>query len=311
MVYEFTATDDTKYFFGLHLVSSDDYRYVLNAHGDVIALDSKTGSTVAKYYEYDAFGNEINPDSSDTNPYRYCGEYYDFESDTIYLRARYYSPSHGRFTQVDTARDGLNWYAYCDNNPVNRIDPSGMIDYIYTSHEDYTVENIDQNEEIHYYVEFNGMRVEAASLETIKLYDWKRVDTDFLAVTLDALVNKANEKNTDIIRIFSESIGGELDFKLQLDNEALYLVNGVIYNSNEAGNFAWAYFLESVGFSGYLSGLLAQGGSFFPGAARMDGTQRLDEEWDRKARWAGVEYYYQRNNQTQTFDFWYKGKPQI
>ena len=59
------------------------------SHGDVIALVSKTGSTVAKYYEYDAFGNEINPDASDTNHYRYCGEYYDFESGTIYLRARY------------------------------------------------------------------------------------------------------------------------------------------------------------------------------------------------------------------------------
>ena len=126
MVYEFTATGDTKYFFGLHLVSSDDYRYVLNAHGDVIALVSKTGSTVAKYYEYDAFGNEINPDSSDTNPYRYCGEYYNFESGTVYLRARYYSPTHGRFTQVDTARDGLNWYAYCGNNPIAFVDSSGL-----------------------------------------------------------------------------------------------------------------------------------------------------------------------------------------
>ena len=63
--------------------------------------------------------------ASDTNPYRYCGEYYDFESETIYLRARYYSPSHGRFTQVDTARDGLNWYAYCGNNPIAFVDPWG------------------------------------------------------------------------------------------------------------------------------------------------------------------------------------------
>ena len=157
MVYEFTATDDTKYFFGLHLVSSDDYRYVLNAHGDVIALVSKTGSTVAKYYEYDAFGNEINPDSSDTNPYRYCGEYYDFESGTIYLRARYYSPMHGRFTQPDrhwntgnmiygdadntnadaeqtanllvpdilAIRQSSNLYVYCGNNAPNYCDISG------------------------------------------------------------------------------------------------------------------------------------------------------------------------------------------
>ena len=107
MVYEITATDDTKFFFGLHLVSSDDYRYVLNAHGDVIALVSKTGSTVAKYYEYDAFGNELAPDESDTNPYRYCSEYFDKETGTIYLRARYYSPNHGRFTQLDPQETDL------------------------------------------------------------------------------------------------------------------------------------------------------------------------------------------------------------
>ena len=124
MVYEFTATDDTTYFFGLHLVSSDDYKYVLNAHGDVVALVNASG-IVTKRYEYDAFGVELNPDETDTNPYRYCAEYFDIESGTIYLRARYYSPNHGRFTQLDPARDGLNWYAYCYNNPVTFIDPSG------------------------------------------------------------------------------------------------------------------------------------------------------------------------------------------
>ena len=123
-MYEFTATDDTAYFFGLHLVSSDDYRYVLNAHGDVVALVNSSG-TVTKRYEYDAFGVELNPDENDENPYRYCAEYFDVESGTIYLRARYYSPNHGRFTQLDPARDGLNWYAYCSNNPIMFVDPLG------------------------------------------------------------------------------------------------------------------------------------------------------------------------------------------
>ena len=126
MVYEFTATADTAYFFGLHLVSSDDYKYVLNAHGDVVALVNASG-TITKRYEYDAFGVELNPDETDTNPYRYCAEYFDIESGTIYLRARYYSPNHGRFTQLDPARDGLNWYAYCANNPIMFVDPWGLL----------------------------------------------------------------------------------------------------------------------------------------------------------------------------------------
>ena len=87
---------------------------------------SKASGEVAKRYDYDAFGVELNPDETDTNPYRYCAEYFDIESGTIYLRARYYSPNHGRFTQLDPARDGLNWYAYCANNPVSRIDTSGL-----------------------------------------------------------------------------------------------------------------------------------------------------------------------------------------
>ena len=113
------------YFFGLYLVSSDDYRYVLNAHGDVVALVSASG-IVTKRYEYDAFGVELNPDETDTNPYRYCAEYFDIESGTIYLRARYYNPAYGRFTQRDPAKDGINWYVYCANNPIIYIDPFGL-----------------------------------------------------------------------------------------------------------------------------------------------------------------------------------------
>ena len=44
----------------------------------------------------------------------------------IYLRNRYYDPSIGRFTQEDPAKDGLNWYACCGNDPVNFVDPWGL-----------------------------------------------------------------------------------------------------------------------------------------------------------------------------------------
>jgi RHS repeat-associated protein len=56
---------------------------------------------VTKTYKYDAFGVEHTPDANDTNYFRYCGQYFNTESGTYYLRARYYNPANGRFTQQD------------------------------------------------------------------------------------------------------------------------------------------------------------------------------------------------------------------
>jgi RHS repeat-associated protein len=66
--------------------------------------------------------------SGDANPYRYAGEYFDRETGTYYLRARYYDPAIGRFTSEDPIRDGVNWYTYCGGNPIRFIDPSGLKD---------------------------------------------------------------------------------------------------------------------------------------------------------------------------------------
>jgi len=104
---------------------------VFNAHGDVVQLANAAG-TVTKEYQYDSFGVEIEPEENDNNPWRYCGEYFDKETETIYLRMRYYSPKTGRFLTEDPAYDGLNWYTYCSNSPVMRIDPWGLEDVILT-----------------------------------------------------------------------------------------------------------------------------------------------------------------------------------
>ena len=104
--------------------------YVTDMHGNVVQLLDESGN-VTKTYEYDSFGNEVKPEKKDENPYRYCGEYYDKETEEVYLRARYYEPSVGRFITRDTYTGesdeplSLHLYTYCENDGVNMVDPSG------------------------------------------------------------------------------------------------------------------------------------------------------------------------------------------
>ena len=104
--------------------------YVTDMHGNVVQLLDESGN-VTKTYEYDSFGNEVKPEKKDENPYRYCGEYYDKETEEVYLRARYYEPGVGRFITRDTYTGesdeplSLHLYTYCANDGVNMVDPSG------------------------------------------------------------------------------------------------------------------------------------------------------------------------------------------
>lgn len=104
--------------------------YVTDLHGNVVQLLDESGKIV-KSYEYDAFGNEVDADKKDENPYRYCGEYYDKETESVYLRARYYQSGLGRFLTRDTYTGeenellSLHLYTYCENDAVNAVDPSG------------------------------------------------------------------------------------------------------------------------------------------------------------------------------------------
>ncbi len=62
------------------------------------------------------------------NPFLFTGQRYDPETGNYYYRARYYSPTAGRFLSQDPAEyvDGANMYEYVGSGPLNYTDPAGL-----------------------------------------------------------------------------------------------------------------------------------------------------------------------------------------
>ena len=115
------------------------YYYATNLQGDVTAILNASGSPVVSY-TYDAWGKPLTVTGSlattlgTHNPLRYRGYVYDTETELYYVSSRYYNPEIDRFISPDTidiitatpmALTDKNLFAYCDNNPVIRVDHGG------------------------------------------------------------------------------------------------------------------------------------------------------------------------------------------
>ena len=122
--------------------SNHFYYYIYNVQGDVIALADASTGKLAVTYTYDAWGKLVKLEDSTANsvgtqnPFRYRGYYYDTETSLYYLNSRYYDPDTGRFISADgfisTDVSGVlstNMFAYCENNPVIRVDVLGCCWY--------------------------------------------------------------------------------------------------------------------------------------------------------------------------------------
>jgi RHS repeat-associated protein len=91
----------------------------------VIALTNSSGSTV-EVYEYSVYGEVSASDPNHPNRFLFTGREFDKDTGLYYYRARYYNPYIGRFLQTDPAGEGINGYAYCDNDPIGFVDPDGL-----------------------------------------------------------------------------------------------------------------------------------------------------------------------------------------
>jgi RHS repeat-associated protein len=133
--YDATGTVTARYVHGSNAAADDPLVWYLGSgiaakryfHPDrlgsiVTATNGASAPTINTYDEYGV------PKAANVGRFQYTGQAWLPELGLYYYKARMYSPTLGRFLQVDPIGygDQLNLYAYAADNPVNLSDSTGL-----------------------------------------------------------------------------------------------------------------------------------------------------------------------------------------
>ncbi|MDR2954946.1 MAG: RHS repeat-associated core domain-containing protein, partial [Prevotella sp.] len=113
---------------------SGKYYFYINDHLGNNRIVADAAASVVQSTQYYPFGMSFAGGSAaehNIQPYKYNGKELDRRNDVnLYdYSARHYDPTVARFTTVDPLAEkyyNINPYAYCGNNPIKFIDPTGM-----------------------------------------------------------------------------------------------------------------------------------------------------------------------------------------
>jgi RHS repeat-associated protein len=129
--YLYAGTDTIAQHDGFY--ADDKYFYLSDRIGSVRQVIDVNAS-VEHLYSYGPFGTRLEADADPdpvSNRLGFTGQYFDEELNQYYLRARQYILALYRFSTRDPYTGSsnepleLHRYLYCQNDPVNAVDPSG------------------------------------------------------------------------------------------------------------------------------------------------------------------------------------------
>ena len=114
-----------------HVVHAGTVTYVYtDPQGTPLAEADASGNITARF-DYAPYGTAVASMSPAPNGPGYTGHVNDPDTGLVYMQARYYDPSMGRFLNMDPVALGagnpfnFNRYSYANNNPIVNVDPDG------------------------------------------------------------------------------------------------------------------------------------------------------------------------------------------
>lgn len=134
--------------------AGDRHYYYTDPQGTPLAKADEQGNIIATY-DYAPYGTQAM--GTAPNGPGYTGHVNDPDTGFVYMQARYYDSSTGRFLSVDPVKPisgnifNFSRYGYANNNPLTHIDPDGRMTGVWSDWRgDYTQDNYGDRHECNY-----------------------------------------------------------------------------------------------------------------------------------------------------------------
>ncbi len=233
------------------------------------SLITDADGNVTQHIEYVPFGEVFveERNNSWSTPYKFNAKELDEETGLYYYGARYYNPRSSVWLSVDPLAEKKLWmspYAYCSNNPTNRIDPDGKDDHVYDK-KGREIHSFKTNKDDRFFMSYSKgtfsykhrgktyKAIQVLSLESIK-GDPRANKTRNIKInesyTIDKQVDIISKGTANVNNIFDvigqSNKSGTLDYRPLFNDGELINLNGIYMNNHEALNYMWGASLSEI-----------------------------------------------------------------